>query len=57
MELTACSYIFRGHSVLPENFNFIVLDKKAINKIHALGIPYEQDRIRGGGQNVLDVDE
>lgn len=38
----------RGRSVLPRNFEFIVLDKKAIIKLQNLGIPYHQDRIRGG---------
>ena len=46
----------RGRSVLPANFNFIVLDKKAITKLHSLGIEYQQDRIRGG-QNVVEIGE
>ena len=47
--LTVC----RGRSVLPRNFNFIVLDKKAIQKLHSLGIAYHQDRIRGGMAEVM----
>ena len=46
----------RGKSVLPDNFQFVVLDKKAINKLHSLGIDYQQDRIRGG-QNIFDGNE
>ena len=46
----------RGRSVLPVNFNFIVLDKKAITKLHSLGIDYQQERIRGG-QNVVEIGE
>lgn len=40
--------------MLPQNFNFIVLDKKAITKLHSLGIQYHQDRIRGGVVDVMD---
>ena len=41
---------------MPQHFQFIVLDKKAINKLHSLGIPYEQDRIRSGGA-VVEMNE
>jgi hypothetical protein len=40
---------------MPNNFNYIVLDKKAINKLHSLGIEYHQERIRG--QTVVEIDE
>lgn len=43
MLITLC----RGRSVLPRNFDKIVLDRKAIVKLHELGIPYTQDRLRG----------
>ncbi len=45
----------RGRQPLPPNFKFIVLDKKAMVKLEQLGIPYEQERIRGG--NVVQIDE
>ena len=48
-------WCFRGRSNLPLNFNYIVLDKKAINKLHSLGLPYHQQRIRG--QNVVEINE
>lgn len=32
---------------MPENWEYVVLDKKAIDQIHARGIEYEQERIRG----------
>lgn len=32
---------------LPMNWEHIVLDKKAIDKIRARGIPYHQEKIRG----------
>lgn len=38
----------RARTALPANYEFIVLDKKAITKLHNLGIEYHQDRIRGG---------
>lgn len=38
---------YRGRSVLPRNFDHIVLDKKAIEKLHSLGIDYQQGRLRG----------
>ncbi|KAF2487798.1 hypothetical protein BDY17DRAFT_289707 [Neohortaea acidophila] len=38
----------KGRQALPPGFDNIVLDKKAIDKLHSMGIPYEQDRIRGG---------
>lgn len=31
---------------LPQNFDKIALDKKAIEKLRSLNIPYEQDAIR-----------
>ena len=40
---------------MPNNFNYIVLDKKAINKLHSLGIDYRQERIRG--QTVVEINE
>ncbi|KAK4547692.1 hypothetical protein LTR36_000649 [Oleoguttula mirabilis] len=43
-----------GQVRLPENWEHVVLDKKAMDKLAARGINYYQDRIRGG---VLDVDD
>jgi len=45
----------KGRSIMPNNFNYIVLDKKAINKLHSLGIDYRQERIRG--QTVVEINE
>ena len=39
----------RGRVHLPENWEHIVLDKKAIEKIHSRGINYQQARMRSGG--------
>ncbi|KAI7152604.1 hypothetical protein KC349_g8889 [Hortaea werneckii] len=38
-----------GRVHLPENWEHIVLDKKAIEKIHSRGINYQQARMRSGG--------
>jgi len=35
---------------LPENFDKIALDRKAIEQLRGLEIPYEQDPIRGVGR-------
>lgn len=43
LELTI---IRRGYQPLPQNFDKIVLDKKAMDKLRNLGIPYEQPQIR-----------
>lgn len=40
---------------LPPNFDKIALDKKAIEKLHSLGIPYEQPAIRA--RAVLEEEE
>ena len=52
--MVANEIFVRGRSVLPQNFQFIVLDKKAINKLHSLGIAYHQERIRG---NVVEMQD
>lgn len=40
----------RGAVPLPENFDKIALDRKAIEQLRGLGIPYEQDPIRSVGR-------
>lgn len=40
----------RGRSALPRNFEHIVLDKKAIDRLRTLGVPYHQERMRGGAE-------
>lgn len=42
----------RAQLPLPQNFEHIALDKKAIVKLHSLGIPYEQESIRA--RNVIE---
>ncbi|KAK3679121.1 hypothetical protein LTR37_021423 [Vermiconidia calcicola] len=39
-----------GRSALPRNFEHIVLDKKAIDRLRTLGVPYHQERMRGGAE-------
>ena len=41
---------------LPENWEHVVLDKKAIDKLRDRGIRYHQDRIRGGAVELEDED-
>jgi len=36
----------RAHTPLPENWNFVALDKKMRDKLEAAGIAYEQEAIR-----------
>ncbi|KAH9825522.1 SANT SWI3, ADA2, N-CoR and TFIIIB'' DNA-binding domains [Teratosphaeria destructans] len=38
-----------GTVPLPENFENVILDRKAIDRLHAQGVPYQQDRIRNSG--------
>lgn len=33
---------------LPQNWEHVILDKKAIEKLHERGIEYHQERVRGG---------
>lgn len=44
----------RGRQELLRNFKYIVLDKKAIDKLLDAGIEYEQDRIRAVGHFEID---
>ncbi|KAK5169659.1 uncharacterized protein LTR77_005636 [Saxophila tyrrhenica] len=46
----------RARQELPKNFNYIVLDRKAIDKLRRLGVEYEQPRIRGG-RGVVDLNQ
>lgn len=37
----------RGQGGLPANWEFVKLDRKAMDQLVALRIPYDQERLRG----------